>query len=98
MRVDALANIHGIASHLYRQAQFSDQVAGMRADDTTADDAMRLIVEDEFGEPLVTAIGDRAPRCGPGEDSLCVLDALCLALLFGQPRPRDLRVGIRDRR
>src|SRR5439155_13488190 len=98
MRVDTLTDIHRVTAHLDCQAEFADQVAGVRADDASADRAMRLLVENELGEAFVAAIGDRPTRRGPRENGLAVLDPLRLALLFGQSRPRDFGIGEGDRR
>src|SRR5262245_40266046 len=98
MRMDGLADVDGIASHLYGETDLADQVARMRADDAAAEHAVIGLVEQQLGEALVASIGDRAARCRPGEYGLAVLDALRFALLFGEPRPRHLRVRIGDRR
>lgn len=61
-------------------------------------DAVRFLVEQQLGEALVAAVGDRAARSGPRENALAVLDALRLALFLGQASPRDFRIGIGHRR
>ena len=98
MRMDRLADVDRIAAHLDREAHFADQVAGVRADDAAADAAMRRFVEQQLGEAFVAAVGDRAARRRPREHRLAVLDALLLALVLGEPGPRDLRIGVGDRR
>jgi hypothetical protein len=45
VRMDGLANICRLASHLDRKADFADQVAGMRADNAAADHAMGRSIE-----------------------------------------------------
>ena len=57
MRVDRLADIGRLAAHLDCQADLADQVACVRADDATADHAVRSLVEDQFRESFVAAIG-----------------------------------------
>ena len=47
VRVNGLANIDCVAAHLDGQTDFADHVAGARADDGAADDAVRTI-EGEF--------------------------------------------------
>src|SRR2546428_8764149 len=97
MRMDSLADVDRIRAHLDRERDLADQVAGARTDDAAADDAMRRGIEEEFGETLVAAIGDRAARSRPGEKTLLDLHALGLRLVFGKAHPGDLGVGIRDR-
>ena len=67
----------------------ADQVAGMRADDAAADDAVGRLVEQQLGEALVAAVGDGAARSRPGEHRLADLDALrpCTAPRSCRPRP-----------
>ena len=75
-----------------------DQVARMRADDAAADDAVRVLVEQQLGEAFVAAVGDRAPGRGPREQRLLDGDALRLGLVLGDAGPRDLGVGVGHRR
>ncbi len=42
VRVDGLADVDRVGTHLDGQADFADHVAGRGADDGTADDAVRL--------------------------------------------------------
>ena len=42
MRVNSLANIGWVTSHLDGERDFTDQITRVRADDTAADDAMRF--------------------------------------------------------
>ena len=51
MRRISAANVHRIGPHLDRQRDLADQIACMRADDHTADDAMCLCVEKNLREP-----------------------------------------------
>ena len=65
VRVNRLTNIHCISAHLYRQCNLADHVACMRADDAAAQNlavamGLRAVVKQEFGETLVSAIGDGA--------------------------------------
>src|SRR4029077_2960579 len=87
MRVDGLADVDRIASHLHGEADLADQVARMGADDAAAEQAVIGLIEQQFGESLVAPVGDRATRCGPRKHGLAVLDALRLALLLGHARP-----------
>jgi hypothetical protein len=98
MRMDGLADVDRVASHLHGEADLADQVARMGADDAAAEQAVIGLIEQQFGESLVAPVGDRATRCGPRKHGLAVLDALRLALLLGHARPRDLRIGVSDRR
>ena len=65
VRVNRLTNIHCISAHLYRQCNLADHVACMRADDAAAQNLavamdLRAVVKQEFGESLVSAIGNSA--------------------------------------
>ena len=94
VRMDGLAYVRGFAAHFDCQAHFADQVARMGADNPAADHAMRCFVEDQLGETLVAAVGDRPSRRGPREHRAADLDALGLALLLGLAGPCHLGVGI----
>ena len=78
-----------VRAHLDRQRDLADHVAGIRADDAAADDAVRLLVEQQLGEAFVAAVGDRAARGGPREQALADLDALrpWLRPRSGRPTP-----------
>src|SRR6476620_7555194 len=67
MRVDGLADVDGIASHLYGKADLADQVARMGADDATPKYAVIGLIEQQLRESLVAPVGDRATRCRPGK-------------------------------
>jgi hypothetical protein len=95
--VDGVADIGGVAAHFDRQADFTDQVAGVGADDAATDDAMRCFVEDQLGEALRATIGQGPPRRRPGEDALAVSDPFDPALLFGFADPGDFGIGVGDR-
>jgi len=47
--MDGLAEVNCIGAHLDRQADFSNHVASVRANDHIADDAVRLLVDDQLG-------------------------------------------------
>ena len=81
MRMDGLADVDRIASHLDGEANLADQVARMGADDAAAEHAVVGFIEQELGEALVAPIGDGAAGCRPGKHRLAVLDALapCIA-------------------
>ena len=65
MRVNRLANIHSVSTHLNRQSHFANHVACVGADHAATQDlamAMRFIriIEQELGHAFVSAIGDGA--------------------------------------
>src|SRR6202040_1902326 len=98
MGMDGFADGDGIATYFDREADLADQVSGTGTDDTAAEHAMVGLVEQELGETLVAAIGDGAAGSSPGKNRLAVLDSLRLALVLGETRPCDFRVGIGNRR
>lgn len=65
MRMNGLAEINCIGAHLDRQADFSNHVASVRVNDHTADDAVRLLVDDQLGHAIRSARGDRSARGSP---------------------------------
>src|SRR4029077_7651981 len=83
VRMDSLADVDRIASHLHGEADLAAHAARMGADDAAAEHAVIGFVEQELGEAFVAPVGDRATRCRPRKHRLAVLDALRLALLFG---------------
>ena len=71
MRMDGLAEVNRIASHLHGEAYLADQVARMGADDAAAEQSVISLIEQELGESLVAPVGDRATRCRPTETPPC---------------------------
>ncbi len=96
VRVDGLADIDGVGAHLDGQADFADHVAGARADDGAADDAMGFRVEDQLGEAVVGAVGDGATGGCPGELGDFDLAPGLLRLCFGQADPGDFGMCVGD--
>ena len=87
MRVNGLANVHGVSTHLDGQGDLANLVARMGADHAaTQDFAVTMcfgrVIKQEFGDTFVAAIGSGAARCVPGEQALLDLDALRLGLVF----------------
>ena len=94
--MNGFANIHWIAAHFDRETNFADQIAGASPDDATAENTVVGFVEQKLGEAFVATIGDSPAGRGPWENCLAVFHPLRLALLFGEPGPSDLRIGIGD--
>jgi hypothetical protein len=70
MRVDGLADVDSVGTHLDGQGDLADHVACVGTDDATAQDlavAVRLgaVVEQQLGEAFVTAVGNGAARWLP---------------------------------
>ena len=59
---------------------------------------MGRVVEQQLGKALVAAVGDGAPGCCPRKLSPLHLDPFSLRLVFGEPDPGDLGIGVCDRR
>ena len=71
VRVNRLADVDAIGTHLDGQSHFTNHVAGMRADHAAAQDLavairLRTVVKQQLGDTYVTAIGNRAAGGGPG--------------------------------
>ena len=72
MRVNGLADIYGIRTHLNRQRHFANHVARMRADHAAAQDlavavGFWAVIKQQLGDTFVAAIGNGAAGCSPGE-------------------------------
>ena len=65
--MDGLADVDGVGAHLDGQRDLADHVAGVGADDAAADDAVGFFIEDQLGEALVAAVGNRPAGGGPGK-------------------------------
>ena len=63
--MNGLGDVDGVSAHFYGEAHFTNQVARMRADDAAADDAVGVVVKDQFGEAFITTVGDGAAAGGP---------------------------------
>ena len=59
---------------------------------------MVVLVEQELRHAVVAAGRKRAAARRPREHRFLVFDALGQSLGFGQPHPRDLGIGVGDRR
>src|SRR3989442_11932357 len=90
MRMDGLADVGRVRSHLDRVRNLADQIAGAGADDAAADDAVRLAVEDQLGEAFIARVGNRPPRGQPREFGDADLHAAVFRLVLGNARPGDL--------
>ncbi len=94
MRVDGLADVHCVGTHLDGQRDLANHVACVRADHAAAQDlavTMRLwrVVEQQLGDAFVAPVGNGTAGGGPGEQAFLDLDALGLGLVFGQADPGD---------
>jgi hypothetical protein len=70
VRMDGLADVHGVSTHLDGQRNLADHVAGMRADHAAAQNlavavGFRAVVKQQLGDALVAAVGDGAARRRP---------------------------------
>src|SRR5687768_7718354 len=88
------AYIGCIAAHLDGEADFGDELAGVRADRRTADHSMRFLVENEFGKALVATERKRSAAGYPRECTFAVCNTASLRLVLGHTDPRNLGVGI----
>ena len=69
MGVDRPAEIDGAGAHLDGETDLAEQVARVRADDAAADHPPHRRVEEQLGEALVTAVGDRPADRGSDLDA-----------------------------
>ena len=99
VRMNRLADIDCICTHLDGQSNLANHVASVRTDHAAAEYfavAVRFgrIIKQQLGHAFVAAIGDGASRSRPGEQALLDLDALGLGLVFGEADPGHFGVGV----
>ena len=99
MRVDRLADVHRIRTHLDRQRHLADHVARVRADHTAAQDlavamGFGAVIEQQLGHALIATVGNCTAGGAPRKQTFFDLDALRLGLVFGQADPGHFGVGI----
>ena len=99
MRMDRLADVHSVCTHFNGQGNLTNHVARMGADHAAAQNLAVAVgfwgvVEQEFGDTFVAAVGDGAAGGVPGEQALLDLDALGLGLGFGEADPGHFGIGV----
>ena len=67
MRMNSLTNINSISAHLNCQANFTNQIASMRAYNAATDNAMGRCIKDEFCETFIATISNRTSASSPWE-------------------------------
>ena len=98
MRVDRQSDVGRIRAHLDRERDLRNQVAGIGADDPAADHAVAHRVEQQLGESFLAPDRQRSPAGRPRKDRLLAGDAPRLRVGLGETDPRDLGIGVGDRR
>src|SRR5204863_9779241 len=94
MRMDGLADIDRVGAHFDGERNLADEIARSGSDDGAANQAVRLLGEDQLGEALVAAVGDGASRGCPGAFGDPEFDSLFFRFLLGCSRPGDLTIGV----
>src|SRR6266849_2428938 len=95
--MDGHANIGRQGAQFDGQHTFSDQFSRARAHDADTEHALRLRIDEQFGETVGPVESDGASRSGPWELGDGDLASLFLGLRFRQSSPRDFRIGEHDR-
>ena len=95
VRMDRLADVHRVGAHLDGQRDLADHVAGMRADDAAADDAVRLgSSNSSLVKPSSRPLAIARPDAVHGNRPFLTLMPLRLRLVLGQADPGDLGIGV----
>jgi len=58
MRMDGFSNVVRFAPHFDGKANFTYQVPGVRTNNTTTNNAMGILIEQEFRETFIAPVGD----------------------------------------
>ena len=95
--MDGQADVPGVRAHLDGERRLRDEVAGVRPDDAGSEQSPGLRIEQYLGQAFAPAHAEHPPARGPRERRLVDLDTPFPGLGLGEPRPRDLRVGVRHR-
>src|SRR6187455_2537252 len=98
MRMHGERDIGRMRAHLNGECGFGNEVTSRRTDDAAADHTFRGLVEDQLGKPFTAAQGQRTATGGPRERAFSVPDTRSLRLVFGNPDPRHLWIGVGNRR
>jgi len=98
VRMNRLADVHGVCAHFNGQSDFANHVARVRADHASAQDlavavGFGAVVKQQFGHAFVAAVGNGAAGGRPREQALFHLDALCFGSGLGQAHPGHFGVG-----
>src|SRR3974377_1372390 len=91
--MNGFADVGWLAAHLHRKADFADDIAGRRADNATANQPIRLLIEEELRKALVAPIRDGSAGSSPWKNRLAELDPLRPALVPGLAGPGRLWIG-----
>ena len=92
MRMDGFAYVYRIGSHFNGQCDFTDHVAGVGADDTTADDAMGFGIKQQFGKAFIPSVCHCTSGRGPREQAFFQLDAFGFGLVVEIDRTVEIPV------
>ena len=87
--MNRVGNVVDLAAHFDCQHRFGDQLAGARADDTTADNSVRLRINEPLGQTIGGADRLGPPAGRPWIDFDVDLAARLFRFIFGQSRPCD---------
>src|SRR5215510_14337838 len=94
MRVDRHADVRSVRAHLDRERDFGDELTGVAADQTTADHAVCLRIEDQLGEAVIAALCERTAARGPWKARRFDLHTPGLRIRLRHADPCDLRIGV----
>ncbi len=96
MRVDGHGQIAGQRGHFDGQHSFGNKFAGSGANESHAQHALGLRVNDQFGHAFGTVERDGAPRCTPGKFRYFDLPIFFFSLGLGEAAPCNFGIGEHD--
>ena len=94
--MDGEREVGGVGPHLDREGGFRDELSRVRADDSRAEEAVAVRVEDELGQSFAAAHAERPSARRPREGRGLHRESLLFRLPLARSRPRHLGVGVGD--
>ena len=96
--VDGQGDVFSVTAHLDSQADLSQQLAAVGADNRAADNTVRFFVENQLGHTVCAVGSDSTTRSSPREGGGFVADAFLFRFFLSQTYPCNFWFGIGDGR
>lgn len=82
--MDGEPDVVRIGAHLARKAGLGDEVSGVGTDNSAADDAVGLVIEQNLGDTFIAPKRERSAGGSPRKDAFPVFAAASLGFNLGQ--------------
>ena len=96
--MDGQCDVFSITTHFDCQADFTQQLAAVSADNRTTDHTVRFFVENQLGHTVCAVGSDSTTRSSPREGGGFVADAFLFRFFLSQTYPCNFWFGIGDGR